>query len=155
MAVIGYRHTGLIVSDLEKSLDFYHSFLGLEVVQIHVDRSQYISEVTNVKDIVAKYAKLRVPGGTTLELLSYPSHPRSRVDRQLIQPGEAHLAFEIYSASDMYEKVKFAGIQCLSAPVLSSEKIANVFFCLDPDGYRIEFVEMLTSNYEWKISHES
>ena len=34
-------------------------------------------------------------------------------------------------------------VKVLSKPVLSSEKIAKVFFCLDPDGTMVEIVEML------------
>ena len=39
MTVIGYRHTGLIVSDLKKSLEFYEGFLKLEVLQNNKDES--------------------------------------------------------------------------------------------------------------------
>ena len=31
--VIGYRHTGIIVKDMEESLHFYRDILGLKVIQ--------------------------------------------------------------------------------------------------------------------------
>ena len=151
MTVIGFRHTGIIVSDLEKSIDFYHGFLNFKILQRHRDDSEYISEITGLQGLVAEYAKLSIPGGIVLELLTYPSHPEVRVERKIHQPGEAHLAFEVNSIEDMYRKAMVKNISCLSVPVLSSEKIAMVFFCLDPDGYRVEFVEMLTNSYSWKI----
>jgi catechol 2,3-dioxygenase-like lactoylglutathione lyase family enzyme len=154
MAVIGYRHTGIIVSDLEKSLEFYHGFLNFELLQKHRDDSQYISEITGIQGLVADYAKLAIPGGIVLELLTYPSHPEIRAKRKIHQPGEAHLAFEVDSVENMFNQVSEQGILYLSAPVLSSEKIAKVFFCLDPDGYRIEFVEMLTESYSWKLNSD-
>jgi catechol 2,3-dioxygenase-like lactoylglutathione lyase family enzyme len=154
MAVIGYRHTGIIVDDLEKSLEFYQGFLNFELLQRHRDDSQYISEITGIQGLVADYAKLAIPGGFVLELLTYPSHPEIRAKRKIHQPGEAHLAFEVDSVENMFNRVCEQGIFFLSAPVLSSEKIAKVFFCLDPDGYRVEFVEMLTDSYSWKLSQD-
>jgi catechol 2,3-dioxygenase-like lactoylglutathione lyase family enzyme len=150
MTVIGYRHTGLIVSDLKKSLEFYEGFLKLEVLQNNRDESDYIAEITGLNGLIAEYAKLLVPGGSILELLTYPSHPELRGKRKIHQPGEAHLAFQVNSIEDMFTKVVSAKIPYISPPVLSSEKIAKVFFCLDPDAYRIELVEMLTDSYSWK-----
>ena len=151
MKVIGYRHTGIIVDNLDISLVFYRDFLKLEVIQINVDDSDYISQITGVNNLRARYAKLFVPGGALIELLSYPSHPGKRVDRTVIQPGEAHLAFQVESIDDAFKSVLEENLRYLSKPVLSSEKIAKVFFVLDPDGYRIEFVEMLTDNYNWTV----
>jgi catechol 2,3-dioxygenase-like lactoylglutathione lyase family enzyme len=153
--IIGYRHTGIIVENLNESLSFYEGFLGLKLLQKHIDESEYISKVTGVKGIIADYAKLEIPGGQILELLSYPSHKFLRAEREIIQPGEAHLAFQVHSIEDAYASVVAANIPHISAPVISSEKIAKVFFCLDPDKYRIEFVEVLSDSYSWKPNNDN
>ena len=31
--VVGYRHTGIITKDINKSLKFYNKILGLEIIQ--------------------------------------------------------------------------------------------------------------------------
>ena len=152
MKVIGYRHTGLIVKNLQESLNFYEKFLNLTVIQMHMDDTPYIARITGIDNLKAEYAKLLVPGGAVIELLSYPSHPEKRVERMIHQPGEAHLAFQVDSIESSFASVLLAGIPFLSEPVLSSEKIAKVFFLLDPDGYRVELVEMLTDNYSWKVN---
>jgi catechol 2,3-dioxygenase-like lactoylglutathione lyase family enzyme len=155
MPIVGFRHIGIIVSDLKKSLDFYQGILKLKLIQHAKDNSEYISEITGLNGLVAEYAKLLIPGGNVLELLTYPSHPLLRVARDIHQPGEAHLAFEVDSAEEMYNLIVSKNIPYISAPVLSSEKIAKVFFCFDPDGYRIEIVEMLTHSYAWNpVIHE-
>ena len=141
--IVGYRHTGIIVLNLENSLAFYHKILGLEIIQEHVDSSEYISEITKLDKLTAKYAKLRIPGGAILELLTYPSHPTEKAASEIHQVGEAHLAFAVESAIQAYHELVENKVICLSKPVLSSEKIAKVFFCLDPDNYRVEIVEML------------
>jgi catechol 2,3-dioxygenase-like lactoylglutathione lyase family enzyme len=153
--VIGYRHTGIIVKNLDESLSFYEDFLGLKLLQKHIDDSEYISKVTGINGIIADYAKLEIPGGQILELLSYPSHNFLRAERGLIQPGEAHLAFQVSSIEDAYASVVAANIPYISAPIISSEKIAKVFFCLDPDKYRVEFVEMLSDSYSWKPNNDN
>ncbi len=139
------------MEDLYTSLNFYEKFLNLKVIQVNIDQSSYIAQITGIDNLKAEYAKLSVPGGSVIELLSYPSHPEKRVERLIHQPGEAHLAFQVESIKSSFESVVRAGIPYLSEPVLSSEKIAKVFFILDPDGYRVELVEMLTDNYSWKV----
>ena len=37
--VTGYRHTGIIVNDMKKSLQFYRDFLGLKIIQDFTDES--------------------------------------------------------------------------------------------------------------------
>ena len=141
--VIGFRHTGLIVTNLAESMKFYRDILGFKVLQEHFDNSNYISEITDIPNLSARYAKLLIPGGTVLELLTYPSHAISRSLRQIHAPGEAHLALQVKSIEETFLKVQKFNLQYLSKPVLSSEGIAKVFFVIDPDGYRIEFVEMV------------
>ena len=47
------------------------------------------------------------------------------------------------NANDAYNKLIENNVRIISMPVLSSEKIAKVFFCFDPNDVRIELVEML------------
>ena len=75
--VMGYRHTGIITKDLKKSIQFYRDILGLELIQEMTDSSEYINKITNLKNGIAKFAKLKMNDGSVLELLCYPSHPSS------------------------------------------------------------------------------
>jgi catechol 2,3-dioxygenase-like lactoylglutathione lyase family enzyme len=143
LEILGFRHTGLIVRDLETSLIFYRDLLGLEVIQIHKDSSLYMQEISGIKGLEAYYAKLRIPGGTVLELLNYPSHLVEKPRTEIHWTGEAHLALQVKSATESHQVLCETEFTPLSKPVLSSKGIAIVFFCQDPDGYRVEFVEML------------
>lgn len=141
--VIGYRHTGIIVNDMASSIEFYRDFLGLEVIQEFTDKSNYINKITGIKNGCAHFIKLKMDDGTVLELLEYPSHPTSPHQISIINVGVAHIALRVGSASKTYDFLKSKNVSLLSEPVLSSEGIAKVFFCLDPDGIRVELVEML------------
>ena len=141
--VVGYRHAGIIVNDMTKSLEFYKDFLGLEVVQDFTDNSEYINKITNIKNGSAHFVKLKMLDGTILELLEYPSHRTKPHNLSILNVGVAHIALRVHSAEQMHKYLISKGIQVLSEPVLSSEGIAKVFFCIDPNGLRVEMVEMV------------
>ena len=71
--VVGFRHVGIITEDIDKSLLFYRDILGLEVIQEFEDSSDYINEITNLKNATAHFIKLKMVDGTVLELLEYPT----------------------------------------------------------------------------------
>jgi glyoxylase I family protein len=141
--IIGYRHTGIITSNMEKSVDFYHRILGLEIIQDFTDRSDYINKITNIENGEAHFVKLRGADNFVLELLEYPTHRTNLHNLSIINTGICHLALQVSSAENMYENLVKENIRVLSKPILSSEGIAKVFFCLDPDNVRVEMVEML------------
>ena len=141
--VIGFRHTGIIVADMESSIRFYRDLLGMTVIQEFFDSSEYINTITGLKNGVARFVKLKMTDNTVLELLQYPSHPTEKHSLSIINIGVCHIALRVGSIVEVYEKLLANNVPVLSEPVLSSEGIAKVFFCLDPDSVRVEMVEML------------
>lgn len=141
--VLGTRHIGIIVKDLERSKNFYANILGLQIIQRMVDDSPYISEITNLDHVIAEFIKLKMPDSSVLELLKYHSHPTNSFDGPIIQTGIAHIALQVESIDKMYSHLISNKIKVLSKPTLSSEGFAKVFFCLDPDNFRVEIVEIL------------
>jgi hypothetical protein len=65
------------------------------------------------------------------------------VNLSIINVGVCHVAFQVKSSEDAYNKLIKNNIKVLSKPILSSEGFAKVFFCLDPDNVRVELVEMI------------
>jgi catechol 2,3-dioxygenase-like lactoylglutathione lyase family enzyme len=51
--VVGYRHTGIITRDINKSLYFYKNILGLRLIQDFTDSSDYINEITGLKGAIS------------------------------------------------------------------------------------------------------
>ncbi len=143
--VIGYRHTGIIVKNMKKSLHFYKDILGLKVIQDFSDSSEYINKITGINNSDIHMIKLEVGDGTVLEILEYRNHPTELIDQPIYNVGASHIALQVKNAEKAYDILKEKGIKIISEPVLSSEKIAKVFFCFDPNNVRIELVEMLNS----------
>ena len=143
--VIGYRHTGIIVKNMKESLHFYKDILGLKVIQDFCDDSDYINEITGIMNADVHMIKLIAKDGTVLEILEYRNHPTDLVNQPIYNAGASHVAFQVKNADKAYEILKRKGVEIISEPVLSSEKIAKVFFCMDPNKVRIELVEMLST----------
>ena len=69
--VIGYRHTGIIVKDMQESLYFYKDILGLKVIQDFSDSSEYINKITGITNADVHMIKLKAEDGTVLEIISF------------------------------------------------------------------------------------
>jgi len=141
--VKGTRHLGIICKDLEKSLEFYKDFLGLEVIQDFWDDSDYMNEINGMKAANIHMIKLKADDGTVLELLDYVTHPTEGINQKFYNVGACHVAFQVYDIEQAYIELSKKDIIFLSAPILSSEGFAKVCFCMDPDSTRIELVEIL------------
>lgn len=141
--VAGYRHTGIIVKDMDASIRFYRDILGLKVVQEFSDNTDYINVITGTENCDAHFFKLDCGDGTILELLEYRNYPTELIPHKIYGAGACHVALRVYDAEEAYDRLVKAGVTVLSRPVLSSEKIAKVFFCIDPNKIRVEMVEMV------------
>ena len=141
--ILGLRHCGIICKNINKSLFFYKNILGLKIIQDFWDDSQYINKISNLKRAKVHMIKLKLNDKNILELLEYKTHPTKSFKLPIINVGLCHLALKVDDIEKTYKWLKKNKIKVLSKPVLSSEKFAKVFFCLDPDGVRIELVEIL------------
>ena len=141
--VVGYRHTGIITNDIQKSLHFYRNILGFEVLEEFEESGYYIDTITNLKNSTAHFYKLQANDGTVLELLEYPSHKTKPVDVSIINVGVCHIALRVDNSEIAYKRLLEHDVKVLSKPIPSSCGMAKVFFCIDPDNVRIEIVEML------------
>ena len=142
-SIIGFRHTGIIVKDADKSKSFYMRFFGLKEIQDWVEDSVYLNNVLGLSDGKIRMVKLQSPDGYIIELLQYKSHPTQESSHPFYNVGTCHIAVTVQSAEQMYQKLTKENIKVISKPLVSSEKTAKLFFCEDPDGIRIEIVEII------------
>ena len=141
--IIGFRHTGIIVKNMKESQYFYENLLGLVTLQDYSDDSDYINEVLGLSNGNIHMVKLKTKDGYIIELLEYLNHPTDFVNSPFYNVGTLHIAFTVQNADHMYDKLINSGANVISKPLLSSEKTAKVFFCTDPNGIRIELVEII------------
>ena len=144
--VTGTIHTGLQVSDLEKSLRFYRDLLGFEVTATRVARESYLAELVGYPGVELHVAFLRLPASEhILELLEYRNVSRQPVDTGTANPGTAHLCVSVDDLRAVHRALCDAGVEFVSEPVLvtsGANKGRIAVYAKDPDGIRVEFLQL-------------
>ena len=124
MRVTKFLHTRLRVSDMEQTINFYTSVLGLEVLERKVSpRGSHL-------------AFLKVPNSEELiELTSFPPSGPVKVQEDLV-----HLAFQVESLDDTIASLNALGVKVTDGPTQSSSGSRFIFIDA-PDGYEVELIE--------------
>ena len=116
--------------------------LGLTVFQDYCDDSPFINKITALTNANVHMVKLKAQDGTVTELLEHLNHPTELIEQQIINVGACHICYRVKNADEAYRRLLSKNIPLISEPELSSEKIGRAFFVLDPNGIRIELVEI-------------
>src|SRR5213592_163933 len=69
--IISVDHTGITVSNLERSLAFWRDVLGFELSHTAHQTGEMAEQITGVKGAELKLAVVKAPGGHKIELLEY------------------------------------------------------------------------------------
>lgn len=137
------RHVGLVVSDIEKALNFYHDLLGLKIQGTTNEKGDFINQLFDKENIELKTIKLSADDNATrIELLEF-STPKSSKTKQieLINPGFTHVALTVNNLDEIYLHLKNAGVQFNCPPKLSPNGMLKVTFCRDFEGNYLELTQ--------------
>ena len=126
-----FVHASIRTSNLDKSIDFYTKFLGLQLTSRR-EIPENNAEIAFLKDPEAK--------GATLELTFY------RNQRSFVQPEYEdrlfdHLAFEVKDMKKTIEAMGKEGVTITDEPFTLSATGTLIAFVEDPDGTLIELIE--------------
>jgi catechol 2,3-dioxygenase-like lactoylglutathione lyase family enzyme len=141
--ITGMNHTGFVVRDLEKSVEFYNEVVGLQVVRRGERDGGTISQIVGYPDSHLKMAMLGIDqvGGHILELIEYlnpVSTDRPTQERAVL--GASHLAFNVTDIQDTFQRLLDNGAKRLNPPVeVAPGRLAC--YLQDPDGNWIELIE--------------
>jgi catechol 2,3-dioxygenase-like lactoylglutathione lyase family enzyme len=120
------QHVGVVVSDLERSRDFYANALGLE-------------EVPRPANFTFDGAWFRF-GGTELHLLA-EAHTTGGAGHEAGEGAShgltSHLAFEVDELEPALARLAEHGVELAGGPMPRGDGVTQAFF-LDPDGYVLE-----------------
>src|SRR6059058_3004389 len=95
--IIAAHHTGITVSDLERSLAFWRDVLGFELSHRSHQAGELASEITGVAGAEISLAVVKAPGGHKVELLEYkkPVDSKRQVELRPCDVGHIHIALTI------------------------------------------------------------
>jgi catechol 2,3-dioxygenase-like lactoylglutathione lyase family enzyme len=149
MPVAGIFHTGLTVSDLDRSIAFYRDALGLELVNQWDSAQPYLRRIVGFADAELRIALLRVPGvaaasGHHIELLEYRAPRGTRGDARTCNPGNVHVSFVVDDLDRVYGELSARGVRFKSPPVAidhGRNRGAKAVYLLDPDDITLELVQ--------------
>ena len=143
--IISADHTGITVSNLERSLAFWRDLLGFELSHTAHQTSELAREITGVVGAKIKLAVLKAPGGHKIELLEYLApRDRKRVDLRPCDVGHSHVALLVDDLDAVLERIAASGWKAAGKPqTLKSGPNAGkrVVYVRDPDGTTIEFMQ--------------
>lgn len=143
--IIAADHTGITVSNLERSLTFWRDVLGFEFSHSAHQTGERPEQITGVKGAELKLAVLKTPSGHKIELLQYfAPADRRNVDLRPCDVGHVHVALTVDDLDVVLKKIAESGWQAAGEPqTLKQGPNAGkrVVYVRDPDGTTIEFMQ--------------
>ena len=143
--IIVADHTGITVSNLERSLAFWRDVLGFEFSHTAHQKGELAQEITGVEGAEIKLAVLRAPGGHKIELLEYLAPAdRKRADIRPCDVGSVHVALLVEDLEAVLAQIAASGWEAAGKPqTLKTGPNAGkrVVYVRDPDGTTIEFMQ--------------
>ena len=139
------RHFGIVVRDMERSLQFYRDLLGLTVRRSMNESGDYIDNMLALDNVRVMTVKMASESDAAqVELLEFDS-PRCRPgpEREIYAIGPSHVAFTVEDLEEVRRRLAEAGVPFHAPPQESPDGYAKVTFCKDPDGTPVELVEVI------------
>jgi glyoxylase I family protein len=144
--IIAADHTGITVSNLERSLAFWRDVLGFELSHTAHQTGEMASEITGVAGAEITLAVVKTPGGHKIELLEYiaPADRKRHVAFRPCDVGFVHVALIVDDLDAVLRAINASGWKAVGKPqTLRSGPNAGkrVIYVHDPDGTTIEFMQ--------------
>lgn len=151
MRFSGLDHVGFVVSDLDRSVEWYTRLLGEPPFVRHEADRRYIGQVVGYEECSLEAALWRLPSDAMLELIQYSSPGTTRVDMETHNAGNGHLCLTTADIAADYERLRGHAdfrspepVEILAGPYQG----ALVCYLRDPDGITLELVQGSSGSYE-------
>ena len=142
------HHVGLVVSDLDRSIYFYHDLLGLPFANEPTPwfEGPELAKGVGVPEARLRQVSLHVGDRSTMELIEYSNRPAtSTAPVPNNHLGAAHVCFRVTDVHATKVELESKGVTFYSdVNVVDSGPLAGwrwVYFS-DPDGLALELVEV-------------
>jgi len=138
------RHVGLVVADLEKSLEFWCETMGFVVSRQMEESGPHIDAMMGLKGVRVTTAKLAAPDGNLLELLCFHSHPdKHHWGGKPYSIGFTHIALTVQDLDETLRRLQRVGASVPAEPQLSPDGQVKVIYASGPEGVLLELVEVM------------
>jgi glyoxylase I family protein len=138
-----FSHTGICVTDLDRSTAFYRDVFGFKQHHSLHFEGQPAATLLRIEDLVMDVVYLE-RDGTVIELLYFPERVESQdaVPREINRVGLTHLSFNVDGLAQLLSEIEEAGGAVLRETLMGDPAgSAAAIFATDPDGTLIELVQ--------------
>ena len=144
ITALSIGHTGITVSDLDRSISFYRDVLGFEISKPVQVSGPMFESITGVPGCVIDIAFARGLG-QVIELLCF-RQPADRKTSQLrtCDPGFWHLCLKVRNIEQVVQAIRAKGFEPLGEIQTAEDAPAKglrVVYARDPDGVVLELME--------------
>jgi len=146
--IISADHTGITVSNLERSLAFWRDVLGFELSHRPHQTGELAGEITGVAGAEILIAVLK-GYGHKIELLEYlaPDDRKRQFDLRPCDLGHIHVALTVDNLDAILNTIVASGWKAAGQPqtiTVGPNTGKRVVYVRDPDGTTIEFMQLPT-----------
>jgi glyoxylase I family protein len=139
------HHTGLTVSDLEQSLEFWRDAMGMEVIFQQEVVGSYLEAIVGEPGAHVRMAHLAFGGeGPRIELFQYLAPSGGQHRSRPADQGFAHVCVACDDFEERLERLSAAGATPFSEPVKINAGVnrgGRSVYLRDPDGHVVELFE--------------
>jgi catechol 2,3-dioxygenase-like lactoylglutathione lyase family enzyme len=142
---LGIDHTAIVVSDTEKSLQFYRNFLGMRVAGESENYGVEQEHLNQVFGARLRITALRAESGPGIEFLEYLTPPGGRDLPQDAKPNDLifwHTDLEVDHLGDCIKKLNETTSRFVSTGIVdlsqSSAAPVRTLIVRDPDGHALQ-----------------
>ena len=139
-------HTGFVVRDIDKTIDFYTNVMGLRLVGRTERTGDFACQLLGFQEAHIKGAFVELGDGHQLELIQYINPPVGDGHLHLNDAGASHLAFFVEDIEEFYADKSQRGLTFNNEPASlygdDGKLLRKALYAQDPDGNWLEFVEL-------------
>ena len=139
--ILDFRHSGLVVSNIEDAKKFYVKILKLKIVDHLIEKGNYFSKLIGLKNKSAEVLKIGTPDGKYIEIICFKNQKKKNKKNNFDLLGSSHICFTVKNIDKFCKKLEKSNIEFISKPLQSDFDNVKTCFCYDFDNNLIQFVE--------------
>ena len=142
--MIKIRHTGLVTSDIKKSLTFWIKYLKFKIKIKMEEDGDLIDKIMLYQNVKVQTFKLLDNNNMLLELLYFKNSPK--IKKNIIHPysnGFTHISITVKDLKKLYKFLKKKKVKFNSKPQISLDGNVLMTYCRTPEGAFLELVQEL------------
>jgi catechol 2,3-dioxygenase-like lactoylglutathione lyase family enzyme len=142
---IGLRHVGIVVQNIEESIQFWEKHFNFSVYLDQIEEGSFIDHLLNLPNTKVRTVKLKAPDNSVIELLDFFANKNENVknwEGDFKSIGLTHIALNVTNLSELVQSLNEAGFTAVNAPRISENGSVSVAFIEGPEGLLLELVEL-------------